>query len=152
MSATAQSGLQPTHATEIGISTTGVPETLANGTYSTILDLEGCNVSVDGTLQEWSAMSDKGWGSAMMTGKKLTLSCTVKRRYGDTVHDYIAQKSMQTGTSCNTAYKITFPNLDTLIVPCVINFKSFGGESTDVDAMSFDLVSTGMPTYTAYTS
>ena len=152
MSATPATGVQPEHATSIGISTSGVPQTLSSGSYSTIPELEGCNVTIDGTTQEWNPMDLQGWGRAMVTGKKLTLSLTCNRVYGDTVHNYIAGKMLATGTSCETAYKITFPDLDTLVVPCVINVKTVGGNTTDTDKLVFDLISNGVPEYTAYSA
>lgn len=152
MSVTPATGVQPEHSTTIGISTSGVPQTLSSGSYTDIPELEGCNLTIDGVTQEWTPMNMQGWNRAMVTGKKVTMSLTCNRVYGDTVHDYIAGKMMATGTSCETAIKITFPDLDTLIIPCIINVKSVGGNTTDVDKLTFDLISNGLPEYTAYSA
>lgn len=152
MSVTPATGVQPEHSTTIGISTSGVPQTLSSGSYTDIPELEGCNLTIDGVTQEWTPMNMQGWNRAMVTGKKVTMSLTCNRVYGDTVHDYIAGKMMATGTACETAIKITFPDLDTLIIPCIINVKSVGGNTTDVDKLTFDLISNGLPEYTAYSA
>ena len=72
-----------------------------------------------------------------------------KRNIGDTGNDYIAGKLLKNGQSCNSTYQITFPNGDTLEVPCVIQVKSLvGADSTNVAPLEFDLISDGKPTYT----
>lgn len=76
-----------------------------------------------------------------------------KRNIGDPGNDYVASKLLKNGQACNTSYKITFPNGDTLVVPSVIQVKSVAGaDSTNVAPLEVDLVSDGKPTYTKATT
>ena len=47
--------------------------------------------------------------------------------------------------------KITFPNLDVLYIPCVINVTSLGGDSTAIEALEWEVASDGRPEYVPYT-
>ena len=47
--------------------------------------------------------------------------------------------------------KITFPNLDVLYIPCVINVTTLGGDSTAIEALEWEVASDGRPEYVSYT-
>lgn len=118
--------------------------------YVTIADMESALISVDTGVETWNPLEAKGWQRALATAKSITISMSGKRNIGDPGNDYVASKLLKNGQACNTSYKITFPNGDTLVVLSVIQVKSVAGaDSTNVAPLEFDLVSDGKPEYTA---
>lgn len=118
--------------------------------FVTIADMESASIAVDTGVETWNPLEAKGWQRALATAKAITISMSGKRNVGDSGNDYVASKAWVNGQACNSTYKITFPNGDTLTVPCVIQVKSIAGaDSTNVAPLEFDLVSDGKPTYTA---
>lgn len=125
----------------------------ADSDYVTIADMESASISVDTGVETWNPLEAKGWQRALATAKSITISMSGKRNVGDAGNDYVASKAWTNGQACNTTYKISFPNGDTLVVPCVIQVKSIAGaDSTNVAPLEFDLVSDGKPEYTAATT
>lgn len=121
--------------------------------YVTIADMESASIAVDTGVETWNPLEAKGWQRALATAKSITISMSGKRNVGDAGNDYVASKAWTNGQACNTTYKISFPNGDTLVVPCVIQVKSIAGaDSTNVAPLEFDLVSDGKPEYTASAS
>lgn len=121
--------------------------------FVTIADMESASIAVDTGVETWNPLEAKGWQRALATAKAITISMSGKRNVGDPGNDYVASKAWVNGQACNSTYKITFPNGDTLTVPCVIQVKSIAGaDSTNVAPLEIDLVSDGKPTYTASAS
>ena len=121
--------------------------------YVTIADKESASIAVDTGVETWNPLEAKGWQRALATAKSITISMSGKRNIGDPGNDYVASKLLKNGQACNTSYKITFPNGDTLVVPSVIQVKSVAGaDSTNVAPLEVDLVSDGKPTYTEVTT
>lgn len=121
--------------------------------YVTIADMESASIAVDTGVETWNPLEAKGWQRALATAKSITISMSGKRNIGDPGNDYVASKLLKNGQACNTTYKITFPNGDTLVVPSVIQVKSVAGaDSTNVAPLEVDLVSDGKPTYTEATT
>lgn len=121
--------------------------------YVTIADMESASIAVDTGVETWNPLEAKGWQRALATAKSITISMSGKRNIGDPGNDYVASKLLKNGQACNTSYKITFPNGDTLVVPSVIQVKSVAGaDSTNVAPLEVDLVSDGKPTYTEATT
>ena len=121
-----------------------IPKTMA-----TITDAEALNISFDNNVEEWNPMDSKGWVKRLLTAKSISISMTAKRNCGDKGNDYIASHYMKSGKDCYSLFIINFPNGDDLLIPCVINVTSIGGESTGIDTMEFEILSHGKPTYTA---
>ena len=145
--------VQPGHETSLEICTSGRPADLATGDYVTIKDLDGCQISISGNVVSWNPMDQQGWQRNAVTGKSLTLSCVAKRNYGDEGNDYIASLALATGSACESAAKITFPNGDHMHIPCVINVKNNGGANTlDLGQLEFDILADGAPLYTSEVS
>lgn len=116
----------------------------------TIAEMESFSVSIDGNIEEWSAMEDEGWTKRMTTGKALTISLSGKRCVGDPGNDYIAESAWKTGVDCDTKFEWEMPNGAKLTFDCVISVTTpGGGDSTNVEALEFDVMSHGKPTYTA---
>lgn len=121
--------------------------------YVTIADMESASIAVDTGVETWNPLEAKGWQRALATAKAITISMSGKRNIGDPGNDYVASKLLKNGQACNTTYKITFPNGDTLVVPSVIQVKSVAGaDSINVAPLEVDLVSDGKPTYTEATT
>lgn len=128
-------------------------ESPSDDDYVSIADMESASISVDTGVETWNPLEAKGWQRALATSKSITISMSGKRNIGDPGNDYVASKLLKNGQACNSSYKITFPNGDTLVVPSVIQVKSVAGaDSTNVAPLEVDLVSDGKPTYTEATT
>lgn len=118
-------------------------------TFAVIADMETFDPSIDGKTEEWTPMDTAGWARQLMTGKKFTIKLAGKRKVGDAGNDYVAGIAFKDGLDCNSAMQIEFPDGDKLTFNCVVNVtKSFGGASTGVSALEFDILSDGKPVYT----
>ena len=80
--------------------------------------------------------------------ESLSISMGGKRNYGDPGNDYVAGLAFKTGNDCNSVFSINFPDGGKLVMDCVINVTSLGGDSTAVDALEWEVLSDGKPTYT----
>lgn len=147
-----RSGVNPVNEIGFGICMEGRPEDLTTADYTTVKDAESLNMSIDNGIEEYTPMDAEGWKNAIMTAKGMTISMGGKRNYGDPGNDYVASKAFQNGQDCDSAMKITFPNQDALYVPGVINTTSMGGDSTSIDALEWEFVSSGKPQYVEYST
>lgn len=115
----------------------------------TIKDLETFEVSIDGTVEEWTPMDMEGWMRRLMTGKSLSISFSGKRSVGDPGNDYIAEAAFKTGADATTQFEWTMVSGTKLSGDVVINVtKPGGGDSTNVDGLEFELMLDGKPTIT----
>lgn len=113
-----------------------------------VKEMETFSPAVDGNVEEWTPMDTGGWIKRLMTGKGFTITLNGKRHEGDPGNDYIAGLAWKTGTDCSSEAEIEFPNGDKLTFDCVINVTTpFGGDSTDVNSLEFELQSDGKPDY-----
>ena len=127
-------GVNPVNAMEFGVNTSG-----RTGNTSTVVkDAESLSISIDGNVEEWDAMDAAGWKRRLMTAKSLSISMG---------NDYVAGLFMKMGQDCNSIFTVTFPNGDKLVMPCVINVTSLGGDATAADAMEWEALSDGKPEY-----
>lgn len=139
-----KTGVFPVFENKFGIFLT------ADASQSTnIAEIDSFSVAIDGKVEEWSPFSSEGWAKRLMTGKSLTISLKGKRCVGDEGNDYIHECAFKTGTDCNSKFEWTFPSGGKLTFECVINVTNpGGGDSTAVDGLEFDAMSSGKPTYT----
>lgn len=115
-----------------------------------IKEMETFSPSVDGNVEEWTPMDTKGWVRRLMTGKGFAITLNGKRHVGDPGNDYIAALAWKSGSPCSTKSAIEFPNGDKLQFDCVVNVSTpFGGDSTNVSGLEFELQSDGEPVYVA---
>ncbi len=115
----------------------------------TIADMESFSPSIDGTVEKWTTMTTAGWARSLMTGKAFSISLKGKRSVGDPGNDYVAGLAWKDGLACSTKAEIEFPDGAKLSFDCVVDVKTpFGGDSTNVSTLEFDLVGDGKPTYT----
>lgn len=142
-----RSGVNPSNEIEFGVCLTGRPTDLKTAEYTPVKDAEGLDISIDGSIEEWNAMDQKGWTRRLMTAKSINIAMGGKRNYGDPGNDYIAGLALKMGQDVNSAMKITFPNGDAMYIPVVINVTNLGGESTAIDQLSWEAQSDGKPEY-----
>ena len=143
-------GVNPVNEITFGVCMAGRPAELETVEYTTVKDAESLSISIDGQIEEWNPMDMAGWVRRLMTAKSISISMGGKRNYGDAGNDYVAGLAWKNGQDCNSAMKITFPNKDALIIPCVINVTSMAGDSTAIDALEWEALSDGKPTYVTY--
>ncbi|MDB2118975.1 phage tail tube protein [Clostridium paraputrificum] len=114
-----------------------------------IAQMETFSLSIDGTVEEWTTMSEVGWSNSLMTGKKFTIGLNGKRCVGDKGNDYVADIAWKDGLDCSTKGEIEFPDGSKLAFNCVINVKNIGGaDSTNVAPLEFEMIGDGKPTLT----
>ena len=142
----AKTGVFPVYDLKFKVSTTGRAE---SATMAVVKEMESFSVSMDGGVEEWNPLDQGGWVRRLMTSKGFTISLAGKRNYGDPGNDYVAGLAWKNGRDCDSLFEIEFPNGDKLTGDCVLNVTTpFGGDSTAVDALEFDIMSDGKPTYT----
>jgi hypothetical protein len=140
------SGAAPVNEITFGVNMSG-----RTGSTSTVVkDAESLSIAIDNNVEEWNPMDQGGWARRLMTAKSLSISMGGKRNYGDPGCDYVAGLAWKKGQECNSIFYINFPNGDALVMPCVINVTTMGGDSTAVDALEWEALSDGKPTYTPY--
>ena len=144
-------GVNPSNAITFGVCVTGRPADLKTADYVVVKDAEGLNMQINNEIQTWNPMDQEGWERALTTAKAITISFGGKRNSGDPGNDYVASRAFKNGQDCNSALKVTFPDGDALYVPCVIDVKTRGGNSVDIDSLSWDAKSDGKPEYVPYT-
>jgi hypothetical protein len=141
-------GVYPVHNNIFKVNTAGRSGTPTS--MVTIADLTTFGISIEGTNEEWYPLDQEGWARQANTGKKMSISFSGKRNYGDAGNDYIAGMMTKTGKDCETNFEWTLPNGAKLAGNCVINLTTpAGGDSTAIDNLEFELLVDGKPTYTA---
>lgn len=141
------SGVFPVHNLIFKIGTKG--KASAEGDMVSIAQMETFSLSIDGTVEEWTTMSEAGWSNSLMTGKKFTIGLNGKRCVGDKGNDYVADIAWKDGLDCSTKGEIEFPDGSKLAFNCVINVKNIGGaDSTNVAPLEFEMIGDGKPTLT----
>ena len=72
---------------------------------------------------------------------------------GDLGNDYVAAVAWKNGRECDSKFQWEFPDGAKLAFDCVINVTTpGGGDSTAVDGLEFDVMSSGKPIYTPATT
>lgn len=147
--ATVTSGVYPVYENQFKINTKG--RTTGTTNLVDIADMVSFSVSFDDTVEEWTPMTTEGWVRRLKTGKGVTISLSGKRNVGDPGNDYIASLAWKGGQTCNSELQWNFPNGNSVLIPCVINVTSAGGDSTNVEPLEFECLSDGKPTFTEAT-
>lgn len=145
---TVANGVYPVHNNIFKINTAGRSGT--NTSLVTIADLTTFGISVEGTNEEWYPLDQEGWARQANTGKKMSISFSGKRNFGDAGNDYVAGMVAKTGKDCESAFEWVLPDGSKLAGNCVINLTNpGGGDSTALMALEFELLIDGKPTFTA---
>lgn len=138
---TVSSGVFPVHENTFQVK--------IDSTYTDIKGMENFSPSFDNTIEEWSAMDNEGWGSALLTGKKWSLTLSGKRIIGDVGNDFLASKLMAMGQDAYVDFKWTMPTGATIEQNMVVSVTNLGGgDTTNVAPLEVELTSNGKPTYT----
>lgn len=145
---TVSSGVYPVYENQFKINPKGRSASGSPAELVTIADMESFSVSFDDNVEEWTPMTTEGWTRRLKTGKGITISLNGKRNVGDAGNDYIASLAWKSGQACNSELEWMFPNGDKVLMPCVINVTSMGGDSTNVEPLEFECMSDGKPTFT----
>lgn len=139
-------GVYPVYNTKFKIGVKGRES--SDTDMKTIADMESFSPSIDGNVESWTSMTTQGWERSLMTGKKFSISLKGKRNVGDPGNDYVAATAWKDGLECSTKCEIEFPDGAKVKFDCVINVKTpFGGDSTNVSGLEFDLTGDGKPEY-----
>lgn len=140
-------GVFPVHNNQFKVNVKG--RTGLDADKKVIKDLESFEPSIDSKSDDWTPMDMQGWIRRAVTGKGLSFAFKGKRNYGDPGNDYIAGLLLATGQGVQSEFEWTLPNGDVFKMDCVIDLKKpAGGDSTKIDALEFDILSDGLPTYT----
>lgn len=143
----AANGVYPVHNNVFKINTKG--RSSEPGNLVTIKDLTTFGVSIEGTNEEWFPLDQEGWARQANTGKKMSISFSGKRSFGDAGNDYIASMITKTGKDCESSFEWDLPDGSKLAGDCVISLTNpGGGDSTALMALEFELLVDGKPTFT----
>ena len=143
-------GVYPVHNNVFKINTAG--RSGSDTSLVIIKDLTTFGVSVEGTNEEWYPLDQEGWARQANTGKKMAISFSGKRNFGDPGNDYIANMLTKTGKDCESEFEWTLPDGSKLAGDCVVSLTNpGGGDSTSLMALEFELLIDGKPTYTPAT-
>ena len=146
----AGNGVYPVHNNVFKINTAG--RSGSDTSLVIIKDLTTVGVSVEGTNEEWYPLDQEGWARQANTGKKMAISFSGKRNFGDPGNDYIANMLTKTGKDCESEFEWTLPDGSKLAGDCVVSLTNpGGGDSTALMALEFELLIDGKPTYTPAT-
>ena len=139
-------GVYPVFKNSFKINTAGKKGT--EETMVIIADLETFSPSFDNNVEEWTPMDTEGWIRRMMTGKGITIDFSGKRCVGDAGNDYVAGLAMKTEEYVESKFEWVFPSGAKVTFDCIINVTSVsGGDSTNVGALEFSVMSNGKPTF-----
>jgi hypothetical protein len=128
------------------------------GTESYVKECESLDISVDGSIEEWTPMNTEGWTNRLLTAKSMTIGLSGKRCYGDTGNDTVYGMIEKVGLDAMGKLSIYFPgaaadtNKKKIEIIGVVNITGLGGESTAVDKLEWEIQSSGKPTFTTYTT
>lgn len=141
------SGVFPVYQMNFKVGTKGLASEI--GDMVSVKDLESFSIAMEGGTENWTSMDSNGWAHSLMTAKKMTVSVKGKRSIGDAGNDYVAATLYKDAADCKTKAIIEFPDGGSLAFNCVLDVKTFGGDSTNVTPLEFDMIADGKPVYTA---
>ncbi len=144
-------GVYPVFNNKFKIGINGL-DSVEDTDMKTIADLETFSPSFDNTVEEWTPMDTEGWIRRLMTGKGFSIDLSGKRNIGDEGNDYVAGLVFKTGKDVETKFQWEFPSGAKVTFDCIVNVSNVsGGDSTNVGALEFSVMSNGKPTYTPAT-
>lgn len=143
-----KTGVFPVFENKFRVGTRGMES--AEADMALIKEITSFEVSMDGAVDEWTPLDTEGWTKRLMAGKAFTLSMSGKRYAGDPGNDYLFACAWKTGRDCNTKFEWEFPSGAKLKFDCVVSVTApGGGDSTTVDSLEVDIMSSGKPQFVA---
>ena len=137
--ANAAGKVYPVHNNKFKFGTKGL--TSETGDMVMPADLENFSPTIDGTTEEWYAMDAEGWAKSAMTGKKLSFSFKGKRSVGGLAWKF--------GQDVMTKFEWEMVSGAKLACDVVVNVTTpGGGDTTNIDALEFEVTCYGKPTFT----
>lgn len=113
-----------------------------------VADLESFSVEFSNGVETWTPMNTEGWQRGLMTAKSLKVTFKGKRNVGDPGNDFIAGCAYKTGRDATIPFEWTMVSGATLSFNGIVDVTSSdGGDSTNVGALEFTLMSDGKPKY-----
>lgn len=144
----ATTGVYPVYDNKFKIGIKGKSSTVESD-MKTIADLETFSPSFDNNVEEWTPMDTEGWVRRLMTGKGFSIELTGKRNIGDEGNDYVAGLLFKSGHDVETKFEWEFPSGAKVTFDCIVNVSNgSGGDSTNVGALEFSVMSNGKPEFT----
>lgn len=140
------SGVFPVYKMQFKVGTKGLTSTAEDMVM--VKDLESFSIAIEGGTENWTSLDNNGWANSLMTAKKMTLSVKGKRSIGDAGNDCVAAALYKDAAECTTKVEVVFPDGGKLAFNCVLDVKTFGGDSTNVTPLEFDMIADGKPVYT----
>lgn len=140
-------GVFPVHNNIFKFGTCGLDSTEEQ--MLTPANLENFSPAFDNTIEQWFAMENEGWKSALLTGKGWSIAFKGKRTVGDPANDYIASLMLKVGRDVCTKFRWILPDdliIDQNVVIAVTN--NGGGDTINVGGLEFECHSDGKPTVT----
>lgn len=121
-----------------------------NDGATVIADMETFSISFSNGVETWTPMDQEGWQRALMTAKAVTITLNGKRNIGDTGNDFVAGKTWSNGRDAEGYFEWEMPDGTAISWEnAVYDVKNCGGgDSTNVGALEFDVISNGKPTIT----
>lgn len=115
-----------------------------------IADMETFSVEFSNGVETWTPMDTEGWQRGLMTAKAITISLSGKRNIGDTGNDFAAGKAFKNGHDAEGYFEWEMPDGTSVSwTAAIFDVKNVaGGDSTNVGALEFDVISNGKPTVT----
>lgn len=113
-----------------------------------IADMETFSTDFSNGVETWTPMDQEGWQRALMTAKAVTITLNGKRNIGDTGNDYVAGKTWCNGSDAEGYFEWEMPDGTSISWEnAIYDVKNAGGgDSTNVAALEFDVISNGKPT------
>ena len=140
-------GVYPVYNNKFKIGVKGLEST--DEDMKPIADLETFGPSFDNGVEEWTPMDTEGWIRRLMTAKGLTIDLSGKRNVGDAGNDYVASLLFANGQAVETKFEWEFPSGAKAVLNVLVNVTNAGGgDSTNVGALEFSVMSNGKPTFT----
>lgn len=128
----------------------GIKLTTEATVYTTIKDLTSFKIKIDNETKDWSPMDQSGYSKFMVTGKKFTIDFSAKRTYNDEGNNAVAALAWEIGSACEKACQWTMADGKTCQFTGVFDVSEpAGGDSNDVDALTFKVNCQGKPVIAA---
>ena len=148
-----ESGVFPVHANDFEVLVAGEYGS-DDAVWESPAELEEISLKIDNVTETWNSFAQKGWQSALVTGKAAELSIKGKRCIGDRGNDLIASKTLKTGQDAYISARIKGADgtaIEWEKMACAVENDGKGGKATDAAPLEATLTAHGKPVETVIT-